>query len=335
MKDSLRKISKNRRPTSPTPAARRGAFVVLVAALPLGAGSSAGGEQPAKAVVVSALPLEGIGRILGIEGTSSNGECKFAVPQTDLNTRVDGFDITPPMGTTSWVAFMPMGDRAMIMGDLVLLEDEFQPVERTLIGGGLQITAIHNHFLRDTPKVMFMHVGGAGDPLVLARAVRSVLDKVAELRRTKGLAPHARSVSSTLDGDALSRILGHPGKSSAGVYKVVVGRPDVDLHDMGVSVTTFSGFNTWMAFQGTPERAAVAGDFAMLAHEVAPVIQALTAHDIEVAAVHNHMVHEEPRIFFLHFWGVGSADKLARGLKSALEEQTKAVAEHGPDSRER
>ena len=173
-----------------------------------------------------------------------------------------------------------------------------------------------------------MHGGGHGAPLGRARAVRAGLDRVADLRRRKGLSAGGDgSVSSTLDGDALSRILGHSGKSSAGVYKIVVGRPDVDLRDMGVPVTTFSGFNTWMAFQGTQKRAAVAGDFTMLTHEVAPVVQALATHNIEVTAVHNHMVHEEPRVFFLHFWGVAAAEELARGLRSALDAQAKAATE--------
>lgn len=267
------------------------------------------------------LPTAEIARVTGIEGTLKDGEYKIAVPQSDLDVKVDGFAIIPPMGTTSWVAFMPMGRGAMIMGDVVLLEDEFRPVQAVLIERGLTITAIHNHFLRDTPKVMFMHVGGHGEPLAMAGSVRAVLDKVAELRRAKGLTAQARSVPSTLDGEALSRILGHSGQSSAGVYKVVIGRPDVDLVDMGVPVTTFSGFNTWMAFQGTPERAAVAGDFTMLAGEVEPVIRALATAGIEVTAVHNHMVHEQPRVFFLHFWGVGRAEDLARGLKAALDAQ--------------
>jgi hypothetical protein len=276
---------------------------------------------------VPALPVDEISRITGVEGTLSDGEYKIAVPQNDLDVKVDGFVIIPPMGTTSWVAFMPMGSRGMIMGDLVLLEDELRPVEKVLIEEGLEITAIHHHFLRDTPKVTFVHVGGSGEALALARAVRTALDKVADLRRTKGLAARQRSVPSTLDVAALSRILGHSGTSSAGVYKIVVGRPDVALFDREVPVMTFSGFNTWMAFQGSPERAAVAGDFTMLAHEVAPVVRALVENGIEVTAVHNHMVHEEPRVFFLHFWGVGNAEKLARGLRAALDVQSKGPSE--------
>ncbi len=273
---------------------------------------------------VPPLPTARIEEITGVKGTLKNGEFKIAVPQHDLNVAIDGFAIIPPMGTTSWVVFMPMGDQAMIMGDVVLLEHEFLPVQRVLMDSGLTITAIHNHFLRDTPKVMFMHLAGKGEPLALAHSVRKVLDKVTELRRARGLVARERTVSSTLDPDALSLILGHTGKAKAGVYKVVVGRPDVDLRDMGIPVTAFSGFNTWMAFQGSAEKAAVAGDFTMLAPEVAPVIQALVSNGIEVTAVHNHMVHEQPRVFFLHFWGVGSAKQLARGLRAALDRQKKA-----------
>jgi hypothetical protein len=272
------------------------------------------------------LPIADIARITGVEGRLEDAEYKLSMPQGDLDVRVDGFAITPPMGATSWVVFLPAGREAVLMGDLVLLEDELRPVQRALIERGLTITAIHNHFLRDTPKAVFMHVGGRGDPLALAHSVRVVLDEVAGLRRAKGLAARSREVTSELDGEALSRILGHAGRASAGVYRVVIGRPDIDLVDMGVPVTTFSGFNTWMAFQGAAERAAVSGDFAMLADEVEPVIRALATAGIEVTAVHNHMVHEQPPVFFLHFWGVGRAEDLARGLKAGLESQAAARA---------
>jgi len=305
----------------------RSRLAILTITLVAGSCNPTGDDAAEGASVASPLPTEQISRITGIPGTIRNGEYKIAIPQSDLDVTVDGFSIIPPMGTTSWVAFMPMERQAMIMGDLVLLEDEFRSVEQALIANSLEITAIHNHFLRDRPKVMFMHVGGSGDPLSLARALRAVLDEVSELRRAKGLVPRERFVSSTLDGERLSGILGHSGNASSGVYKIVVGRPDVDLRDRGARVTTFSGFNTWMAFQGAPEHAAVAGDFAMLSHEVAPVIRELTARHIEVAAVHNHMVHEDPRIFFLHFWGVGNADDLAKGLKAALDAQASARVE--------
>ncbi|MCZ6602239.1 MAG: DUF1259 domain-containing protein, partial [Planctomycetota bacterium] len=153
--------------------------------------------------------------------------------------------------------------------------------------------------------------------------VRSGLDKIAELRKAKGLeaAEDPRAVESSLVTSDLDRILGKDGKTIRGVHKYVFGRPKVKLKDHGIAVTTFSGFNTWMAFQGTMEKAAVAGDFTMLAREVTPVIKALVSQGIEVTAVHNHMVHEEPRVFFLHYWGVGPAEDLARGLRKALDTQ--------------
>lgn len=289
--------------------------------------NTGGMDQATRTIQLSfapSLPTAEIARLTGVQGVLKDGEYKIAAPQNDLDVKVDGFPIIPPMGTTSWVVFMPMGKKTMIMGDVVLLEDEFLAVQQILLQQGLTITAIHNHFLRDKPKVMFMHVGGHGKPLALARSVRAILDKVAKLRRAKKLKASVRKVQSSLNGKALSRLLDHPGRFINGVYKLVIGRPDVSLRDMGVPVTTFSGFNTWIAFQGTPNRAAVAGDFTMLAHEVAPVIRALTTAGIEVTAVHNHMIHEKPRIFFLHYWGIGKASALARGLKAALDAQRRA-----------
>jgi hypothetical protein len=166
---------------------------------------------------------------------------------------------------------------------------------------------------------MFMHIGGRGPRDELRASVEAVFDTVAALRGADPSAAAPASVENTLDTAAIAAALGHSGTMSQGVYKVTIGRPDVALGSMGVTVTTDMGFNTWASWQGTPERAAVAGDFTMLEDEVAPVIQTLVEHGIEVVAVHNHMVHEEPRVFFLHYWGVGPAADLARGLRSALD----------------
>jgi hypothetical protein len=154
----------------------------------------------------------------------------------------------------------------------------------------------------------------------LAAGVRATLDKVKELRAAKKLQAQSASVTTDFDPATIDEILGTSGRMNAGVYKITIGRPDVRLMDHGVQVSTFAGFNTWMAFQGTSDKAAVAGDFVMLADEVAPVIEALARQNIEVVAVHNHMVHDTPRVFFLHFWGVGPVDALARGLKAGLEQ---------------
>jgi hypothetical protein len=276
----------------------------------------------------AALDTAAIERILGMKGKANNGEYKITIPQNDLSILVDGFKIIPAMGLGTWVDFAPAHDGAMIMGDLVLTETDLKPVQQEIIRQGLTITAIHNHFVRNHPNVMYMHIGGAGATEQLAQKVKAVLDKIKEMRGgdpSKGTASN-ENVENTLDTKRLDDLLGHKAEMSKGVYKYTIGRPDVKLTEHGVTVTTFMGFNTWAAFQGTPENAAVAGDFAMLENEVAPVIKALVEAGIEVVAVHNHMVHEQPRIFFLHYWGIGNAEGLARGLRAALDQTGKKTA---------
>jgi hypothetical protein len=280
---------------------------------------------------VQGLDTAAIERIMGIKGKSSKGEYKVTIPQNDLSIMVDGFKIIPAMGLGTWVAFTPSGSGAMIMGDIVVTETDLKPVQQEIIRQGLTITAIHNHFVRNHPNVMYMHLGGSGSTEAMAQKARAVLDKVKEVRGgdpSKGTASN-ETVQNTLDTKQLDEILGHTAEMSKGVYKYTIGRPDVKLTEHGVPVTTFLGFNTWAAFQGTPEKAAVAGDFTMLEEEVAPVIKALVENGIEVVAVHNHMVHEQPRIFFLHYWGVGPAEGLAVGLKAALDQTGKKATGTG------
>lgn len=270
-----------------------------------------------------ALDIAKIEQIIGMKGTEKDGEYKVTVAQNDLNIVVDGFKIIPPMGLGSWAAFTASQDGAMVMGDIVVTETDLKPVQAEIIRQGLTVTAIHNHFVRDTPHVMYMHIGGMGTEEKLAQAVKAVLEKVKEVRGGNPAEAKAETVESTLNPEILDSFLGSKGEMSRGVYKHTIGRPDVELKDHDAAVSTFLGFNTWAAWQGTMEKAAVAGDFAMLENEVAPVIKALVENGIEVAAVHNHMVHEEPRIFFLHYWGVGQASKLAQGLKEALAQTGK------------
>lgn len=267
----------------------------------------------------NSLDIETIQRILGDDGTTQNGEFKITVPQHDLDVRVDGFEIIPPMGLGSWAAFTPSPEGAVVMGDIVVREDEIGPLQQVLVENGLTVTGLHNHFVREEPSVMYMHVGGEGTEEALALAVKAVFDRVAELRGGDPAAAPSRAVPNTLDTNEIDEILGYAGAMNGSVYRITAGRPDVSLRAHGVPVTTFMGFNTWAAWQGTAEHAAVAGDFAMLEDEVAPVIQTLVEHGIEVVAVHNHMVHEEPRIVFLHYWGVGPATELANGLRAALD----------------
>ncbi|MBI3565390.1 MAG: DUF1259 domain-containing protein [Elusimicrobia bacterium] len=267
------------------------------------------------AAVPSRAALDGaaLSRALGRPVAGQNGEFKVSVPRTDLSVSVDGFRIVPAMGLTAWLAFAPHGEAAMLMGDLVLTEGELPRVQKAAVAAGLSVSAIHNHFLRDEPKVMFMHVGGVGRAEDLAASARKVLDAFAP----KPAAPAA--ARSSLDGAALDALVGHKGADDSGVHKIVIGRPDVVVRHGAAALDAFMGLNTWMAFQGTPERAAVAGDFAMLAPEVDGVIAALVAGGVQVAAVHNHMTVEEPRVVFLHFWGVGPAADLAKTLRAALD----------------
>lgn len=264
--------------------------------------------------------------IIGLKGKVNKGEFKITIPQNDLSVWVDSFKIIPPMGTSTWVAFTPTPNGTMLMGDLVLTETDIKPVQQELIKQGLTTSAIHNHFIRNHPNIVFMHAGGMGTTADMAKKIKAVLDKINESRGHSPAASPADSVANTLDTKMLDGILGYTGEMTKGVYKYTIGRPDVPLKEHGTTITTFMGFNTWAAWQGTPDHAAVCGDFTMLEDEVEPVLKALISNGIEVVALHTHMVHENPRIFFLHYWGTGNAEQLARALKSALNETGKQKA---------
>ena len=272
------------------------------------------------------LDIQKIDQITGMKGSEKNGEYKITVPQNDLNIVVDGFKIIPPMGLSSWIAFTPCTDSTMMMGDIIMSETDLAPVQQEVIRQGLAITAIHNHFARNRPNVMYMHIDGFGSVIKLANNAKAIFDKVKEVRGKDPKAGRPDSVLNTLNIAMLDSLIGHKGEMNKGVYKYTIGRPDVKLKEHGIPISTFMGFNTWAAWQGTPEKAAVAGDFTMLENEVNPVIKALVENGIEVAAVHNHMVHEEPKIFFLHYWGVGPAEKLSKALRAALDQTGKTVA---------
>lgn len=281
-------------------------------------------QETTQNTTLKKIDVELLKKELGMEGQENNGEFKVTVPQNDLNVTVDGFKIIPPMGLGSWAAFAPGAEQVMLMGDIVVTESDLKPVQQEIIKQGLTITAIHNHFVRNEPDVMYMHIGGMGDEKKLGRSVKAVFDKVSEVRGANPADAESSSVENTLKTEMIDSILGYQGKMNNGVYKITIGRPDVELQEHGAPVSTFLGFNTWASWQGTIEKAAVAGDFTMLADEVAPVIKALVENNIEVVAVHNHMVHEDPRVFFLHYWGVGPAEELAKGLKAAFDQTGKS-----------
>jgi hypothetical protein len=270
--------------------------------------------------IAAALDTARIEQFTGAKGTLDRaaGVFKVSVPRGDLSLTVGGVKLTPPSGLTSWAAFQPAGSGgAMVMGDLVLTEDQVNPVMSVALESGLEVTALHNHFLGESPRVMFMHIGGMGSPDRLAEAVGKVL---ASLQQPGAPLPHADidPAQTRLDVDRLGSLLGHRGElSGGGVYKVTIGRT-ARMH--GHAIGTTMGVNTWAAFSGTDEQAMVDGDFAMTEAELQPVLKALRRADIDIVAIHQHMTGEEPRIMFLHYWGVGRAEELARGLKAALDQ---------------
>jgi hypothetical protein len=248
------------------------------------------------------------------------GAFKVSVPRSDLSITAAGVRLTPPMGLTSWAAFKRAGAHTMVMGDTVLLEDQVNPVMRVALDNGLEVTALHNHFFWDTPKVMFMHIGGMGDAAKLAAAVGKVFAKIKDTSGGKGEVPTANidPAKTSLAPDKIEAILGTKGELKDGVYKVVIGRT-AKMH--GAEIGNTMGVNTWAAFAGTDDRAVVDGDFAMLETELQRVLKALRGAGINIVAIHQHMTGESPRVMFLHYWGVGSTSALAKGLKAALDVQ--------------
>ena len=271
----------------------------------------------------SAHPIyERIEALTGMKGklNEKEGVFKVSFPRTDLHVKVAGVTMTPPMGLTAWAAFKLMDQHAMVMGDMVLLEDQVNPVMSTALDNGLDVTALHNHFFWDSPKVMFMHIGGSGDPEQLAAAVGKVFATIKATSGGKGQKPFAKlsPARTKLDPKKLDAMLGVTGELKDGVYKATIGRSTtMDGHEMGNAM----GVNTWAAFVGGDDRAVVDGDFAMLESELQPVLKALRGAGINIVAIHNHMTGESPRMMFLHYWGIGPTAQLASGLKAALTAQ--------------
>jgi hypothetical protein len=249
---------------------------------------------------------------------------RYAFPRTDLNVTLDGVTIRPALALGGWTAFKPMHGGVMIMGDLVLLETEINPVMLKLIQNGAEITAVHNHLLRGSPATFYMHVGGHGDPVKLATAIRTAL---AESKTPlTPPAPPAAQPAIDLDTAQLDQIIGVKGQANGGVYQFAVPRRD-PVSESGVQLSPVGplGVATAIGFQPTGgSKAAITGDFVLTGEEVNPVILALRSNGIEVTALHSHMLDEQPRLFFMHFWANDDALKLARGLRSALDKTASA-----------
>jgi hypothetical protein len=258
-----------------------------------------------------------VGQALGKSGAvQAGGVYRVALPRTDLHATLDGVPLKPGFALGGWVAFAPESNGAMVMGDLVLTQDEVRPVMRSLEASGIEITALHNHLLRAQPMTLYMHVEGHGDPVKLAQALHTGL----ALSHTPlgAAAPAAPAADLGLDVGSIDRTLGVTGKVNGGILQYSIPRKEA-ISDGGMAVPPPMGSAIAINFQPTGGgKAAITGDFVLTAAEVAPVVKALLANNIEVTALHSHMVHEEPRLFFMHFWANDDAAKLAAGLRAAL-----------------
>ncbi|HEY9027664.1 MAG TPA: DUF1259 domain-containing protein [Burkholderiaceae bacterium] len=260
----------------------------------------------------------------GLKGNYNAAEHVFKVskPRDDVKVTVDRLPMAPFMGLTSWAAFTPMGKETMLMGDTVLFEDEVNPAMSAALDAGLEVTALHNHFLFDQPRVYFMHIGGMGDARHLAAGVRAVYDRVAQIRAShpqpESSFPGDIAQPSKVSAAPIEQALGAKAQSKDGMVKVSFGRP-ATMH--GTALGNEMGVNTWAAFAGDDEHAVVDGDFAMHEDELQPVLKAMRSAGIDIVAIHQHMTSEEPRYVFLHYWGKGRAADLAKGVRAALEAQ--------------
>jgi len=274
--------------------------------------------------IVSAATLDTakIDQITGLKGKLNEREGVYRVtfPRSDVKVAVDGWTMPPFMGLGTWAAFTETPNGAMVMGDTVLFEDEVNPVISTALDNGLSVTALHNHFLFDHPKVFFMHLEGEGSPEQLATAVRKVYDKIKEVRASNPQPNDsfdAKSLpgKSSISAEPLNQVFGMSGEVNNGMVKFTIGRP-AKMH--GVKIAKDMGVNTWIAFAGSDDDAVVDGDFAVAEDELQPCLKALRVAGINIVAIHSHMTHEEPRILFFHYWGRGTSKQLAESVKGAL-----------------
>ena len=258
---------------------------------------------------------------LGRQGDYAASVLKVNIPRNDISVTVAGVKTPTPFGFGGWVAMTRGTGTDILMGDLVLTQDEVNPVMSALLDNGLEVTALHNHFFWDEPRMFYMHVHGMGTPAALAAKLKPALAMIGK-PAAAGTAP-AAPPAMMLDTAVIAKIVGHDGDTTGAVYKITVGRDDIGLKEMGATINARMGLNTWAAFVGTNDHAAVAGDVAMLANEVTPVLRVLRTNGIDVVAIHHHMTGTQPTIYFLHYWGTGPADQLATAFKAVLGELAK------------
>jgi hypothetical protein len=259
---------------------------------------------------------------LGKQGDFKDKVLKVNIPRNDVKVTVAGVATPTPFGFGGWVA-MTKGDGGhdVLMGDLVLLQDEVNPVMSALLENGFDVTALHNHFFWDEPRMFYMHVHGHGTAAELAQKLKPAIALIGKGGSAAAPAvPPASPPSPTINTAKLVEIVGAQGEQNGAVYKFTLPRNDLKVVEMGATINARMGLNTWAAFTGTNDKAAIAGDVAMLESEVTPVLKALRKNGLDVVAIHHHMTEDRPMIIFLHYWGTGSTEKLANGFKAALSQ---------------
>jgi hypothetical protein len=264
---------------------------------------------------------KGVLDALGRQGDFKDGVLKVNVPRGDLKVTVAGVPTPTPFGFGGWIALTKGTGMDVMMGDLVLTQDEVNPVMSAVLAQGLDVTALHNHFFWESPRMFYMHVHGHGAPADLARRIKPALDLIGKVSSKPEPASTLTSTvtGGALDTSALAKIVGTAGEQNGQVYKITIDRPDLKVTEMGAAINARMGLNTWAAFFGSDANAVVAGDVAMLDSEVTPVLKALRANGIDVVAIHHHMTATQPTVIFLHYWGQGPAQKLASAVRAAID----------------
>src|SRR5579875_3201001 len=263
---------------------------------------------------------QAVEKVFGQKGVVEGDVFKITFPRSDLRVKVGEISIEPGLALTSWIAFKQIGGQTMMMGDLVLIEGEVATVVSKLASSEVEVTGLHNHIIGELPKIMYMHFSGRGDPVRLAETMKSVLSLTGT---PVGSSPSVQSAATQVDWSKVESILGKAGKHKGNLIQFSFPRAEV-ITENGMGILPSMGVATAINFQMVGEKAATTGDFVLLASEVNPVVKALTEHGIVVTAIHNHMLTESPRLFFLHFWGVDEPEKLAQGLKAALDRTNSA-----------
>jgi uncharacterized protein DUF1259 len=278
---------------------------------------------PASAFSQAAMPADyqAVLTTLGKQGDFKESVLRVNIPRNDLHVVIDGVATPTPFGFGGWLALTKgTGGMDVMMGDLVLTEDEVNPVMSALLTNGLDVTALHNHFFFDTPRVYYMHVHGHGNAAELATRVKPALALIGTHPPAASSPSTGRAITGMLDSAALAKTVGYEGEQNGAVYKITIGRPDIPLKEMGAAINSRMGLNTWAAFYGNDSDAVIAGDVAMLDSEVTPVLKALRMTGIDVVAIHHHMTGTNPPVIFLHYWGKGAAQRLATAFRAALDQ---------------